>query len=556
MQTYPKNINFLFVVPKFAPKGQFYFFPFGMGYVISSLKKAGFNVFCLNLCHDDRPAEEQIVDSVEKNKIDVICTGGMTIHWNLIKDILCAVKKHYPGKITIVGGPIITADPETAMDALRMDFGVIGEGEVTMPELADAICRGETSPSVNGIIYHSPSAGLVKTPERETITDLDALPFPDYEALGYDEYLKIRWNTLPSIGGVFYDADENQRLGEILTSRSCPYSCTFCYHPLGKKYRQRSLDNVFQEIDYLVRHYDIRLLNVLDELFSFKKERILEFCQRIKPYKIDWMAQWRVDNIDEDLLLGLKDSGLVSLGLGIESMSDIVLKSMKKHTTTEKVNRAFELTSKVGIRAGGNLIFGDINETDETANESLKWFYAHPEYDIHLAMIISIPDSEVWRYTVEKGFIVDKINFYESGLPIFNFSKMTKKMYRHLVKLWLLESSHCLTMRGILKKSRRLPDKIDGKNIYSFDVECPLCHTVSNYKYYSFSATRLTPVLCKKCMKKLTISTLQTFCGEPGLRKEIVKNEITYSLRSIYLQYLLPVSWFRYVWRKSKSIFR
>lgn len=258
---HPAAKNFLFVIPRFAFPGEFYFFPIGIGYIISYLKKSGFNVHCVNLCHSDKSTGEQLIPFIEKHNIDVICSGVMTVHWNLLEEIFTIVKKHFPEKITVAGGAIITSEPEVAMSNMPIDFGVIGEGEITMAELAAELCKGNMFPeSVPGLIYHAPSGGLVKTGERPPITDLDTLPFPDYEAMEYDKFLKIRWDSLPAIKGIYFNVDENQRLGEILTSRSCPYSCTFCYHPLGKKYRQRSLDNVFQEIEYLVSKYDIRIL--------------------------------------------------------------------------------------------------------------------------------------------------------------------------------------------------------------------------------------------------------------------------------------------------------
>ncbi len=254
-----KSKNFLFIVPRFAAKNEYYIFPVGMGYVISSLQKNGFNVFCLNLCHADEPIDEQIKSIVKEKEIDVICTGGMTIHWNLLKDMLAVIKDNFPDKPIVVGGSIVTAETQVAMDNLPIDFGIIGEGEITMSELAAELCAENMEPeSVNGIIYRSPSGELITTEKRDPIMDLDSLPIPAYEMMGYEQHLSARWDTVPALGGITFSIDENQRLGELATSRSCPYSCTFCYHPLGSKYRQRSLDNVFKELDFLVRPYSKR----------------------------------------------------------------------------------------------------------------------------------------------------------------------------------------------------------------------------------------------------------------------------------------------------------
>lgn len=533
--------NFLFIVPRFAPKNKFYTFPIGMAYVISSMQKNNFNVFCLNLCHSDEPVEEQIKSAVEGEKIDIICTGGMSMHWNLLKDMLGVIKKNYPDKIIVVGGSIMTSEPQVAMENLPIDFGVIGEGEITMSELAAELCAGKLEPeSVNGIIYRSSSGELITTGKRGPVMDLDSLPMPAYEMLGYEQHLSARWDLVPALGGITFGIDENQRLGEIATSRSCPYSCTFCYHPLGNKYRQRSLDNVFEEIDFLVKKYNIRVFNLLDELFSLKEDRIREFCRRIKPYNVYWTAQWRVNNTNRELLKEVKDSGLCLLGLGVESMSDTILRSMKKYTSAKQVDAAFKLAAELGITAGGNLIFGDINETEETVNESLKWFFAHPEYDLNLAMIRSIPDSEIWRYTVEKGVIKDKKEFFENSLPLINFSKLSDKAYSRCMDLSTAYTWLCFTLKGKVLESTRLPELYEGKKVYRFKIECPKCKAVSEYKHYPTSTRPRTAVLCKSCFKKLAVDTRRLFNREYGLIARTYINQ----LRLFYILHLKPIGIF------------
>jgi radical SAM superfamily enzyme YgiQ (UPF0313 family) len=547
-----KSKNFLIVVPKCAFVGEYYFFPVGLGYVISSLKQAGFNVFCLNMCHYEGSAEEQLVPYVEKHNIDVICSGGITVHWSAIEDIFVTARKYFPDKTTIAGGSIITSEPEVAMTNMPIDFGVIGEGEITIVELAKEICENNMNPAgVNGLIYHTPSGELIKTAERQVITDLDALPFPDYEAMEYDKYLEIRWSELPSVNGIYYDIDENQKVGDLLTSRSCPYSCTFCYHPLGKKYRQRSLENVFLEIEYLVSKYDIRLLNVLDELFSLNKNRIREFCTRIKKYNIEWMAQWRVDNIDAELFQECKDSGLNFLGLGVESMSDTVLQSMKKNTTVEQVNKAFKMAAEVGISPSANLIFGDINESKETLEESLKWFFENPALDINLAVIRAIPDSEIWRYCLEKGLIEDKRTYFATNLPNINFSKLSDKDYTKCEIMAKKSRWYYYTPRGKEIESQVLDAMYEGKKTYSFKVECPHCNKVSSYKYYCITRKPLFSVICKSCKKGVAVRTKKIFYQDYNFFTFLIYNlfidNLTDDLRKFYAFHLKKFKLFRTV---------
>jgi radical SAM superfamily enzyme YgiQ (UPF0313 family) len=154
-----------------------------------------------------------------------------------------------PNTKIIVGGGIITAQPEIMFDLLKPDYGIIGEGEQTVLELVNYFKNGGNINSVNGLIFKDfgLSDNKIKTiitDPRDPIMNLDELPFPDYESFGYSEYL----DAIKPTDYIAYDIVDKPRFYPVLASRSCPFNCTFCFHPLGKKYRQRSVDNIMAEI--------------------------------------------------------------------------------------------------------------------------------------------------------------------------------------------------------------------------------------------------------------------------------------------------------------------
>ncbi|MFZ2412558.1 MAG: radical SAM protein [Candidatus Methanoperedens sp.] len=507
--------NFLFVVPRFALPGQYYVFPNGLAYVISYMKHKGFNVFCLNLCHHDESIEYLLNESIKNNNIDVLCTGAMSFYWNEVNEVLETARKIKPEIVTVVGGAIITSDPRLALENMHIDFGVIGEGEETMAELADALDNGKNIYNVKGITFFEREKNLITTEHRPPILDLDSLPFPDYEGLEFDKWLSNKWIMQPSIGGLLFDVDDEQRLCEISASRSCPYQCTFCYHPLGNIYRQRSLDNVFKEIDYLVEKYNITLLNLLDELFSANEKRIYEFTDRIGKYNIRWMAQWRVNNVNEKMLKVMKDSGILMIGLGVESLNDKVLKSMKKKITKSEIERAYKLSLDVGVRACSNIILGDPEETEETINESLEWWRKHQEYDINLGFLIAVPDSQVWQYAIANNMIEDKVQFIRDKFPVINLTKLSDKKFNEIktkVDYYVLSQKYLIS--GRVLTSKREAEVYNGKNIYSFRVECPTCRQISEYKHIRYTSAPYLVVLCKNCYKRVKIKTKKAYPGD------------------------------------------
>lgn len=156
-------MNFLFVTPKYVNRGQKYEFYFGLAYVSSYMKYKGYNVFCLNPNHYNTPLEQQLSEYINKNQIDVVCTGGMSVHFNQINEVLEAAKKIKPEIITVAGGAIITSDPGLALENMKIDFGIIGEGEETMVDLADALCNGRDFDNVKGIAYFDAKNDLTIT---------------------------------------------------------------------------------------------------------------------------------------------------------------------------------------------------------------------------------------------------------------------------------------------------------------------------------------------------------------------------------------------------------
>lgn len=246
-------------------------------------------------------------------------------------------------------GGIITSDPDAAMEALEyVDIGVIGEGEVTICELADALEGKRDLDTVNGIIYKKAGKYHTTLP-REEIKDLDALPYPDYEGLEYDKLLEKMSND---IGGQGTD-----RFGYISLSRSCPFNCTFCFHPAGSKYRRRSIDSAFKEIDYLIEKFQIENLYIEDELFAFRKDDVAKFCEEIKKRGLSYVIAMRVDMVNRENLIMLRDSGCLSISFGLESMDNRILKSMKKHIRVKQIESALEICHEVGINIIGNFIF-------------------------------------------------------------------------------------------------------------------------------------------------------------------------------------------------------
>ncbi|MDI6839403.1 MAG: cobalamin-dependent protein [bacterium] len=163
---------------------------------------------------------------MEENNVHVVATGGLSPQYHLVKNVIESAKRVNRNIVAVVGGGIISADPETAMESLEcVDFGVIGEGEVTMCELARALENGGDFSKVDGLIFKDCSC-FKKTNPRKDIESIGTISWLDYEGFDIEKYLEI---PLAHFAGI-----NKNRMICMLGSRSCPYHCTFCCHTLGK----------------------------------------------------------------------------------------------------------------------------------------------------------------------------------------------------------------------------------------------------------------------------------------------------------------------------------
>lgn len=427
VQSKSSRLKVLVLMPRLVNKiGEGYQFPLGIAYISASLKKAGFSVVTANLNHIEGDVYDILDQLITDNDIDIVATGGISVQFNTIFEIVRDAKRIRPDVRTIIGGGLITAEPDIAMQALEYaDYGVIGEGEETICDLLLALEDKQDLHVVDGIIFKA-DGKYMQTRHREEVTNLDALPWPDYAGFDLDKYLELPPPDVNNLG--------EERLAFILGSRSCPYNCTFCFHTVGRKYRKRSIESISEEIEHLVKQYNVKFLFMADELFGVDKLRVQQFCDLMKKFDLPWRGSFRVDEIDELTVRTLKDGRCAIIGLGLESADNRILKSMRKKITIEQIERALQIIHEANVPFSGNFIFGDIEETVETATNTFDWWLAHPQYNINLWMVVSYPGSHLYQHACANGLIADRIDYLKKSCPAINVSRLAPEELNWLVK--------------------------------------------------------------------------------------------------------------------------
>lgn len=423
------KLNVLYVIPRYKTycMANHYVMPLGILYVSAYVKRAGVaNIHTLNLNHEEGEEYEILASYITEHQINVVGVGGLSGEYTDISRMAQFVKRINKEILVVVGGGIMTADPEITMKAIpEVDFGIIGEGELTMTELLISLSTRNNVEQVDGLIIRK-NKKLLMTHKRTEILDIDSLPFPDYEGFKYGEYLRDN----PDM------SDEGKKYSQVsvIGGRSCKYNCTFCFHPSGTTYRQRSLDSIFAEIDYLVEHYDISYIALREELFATDNRRVADFCERMEKYDFDWSIQLRIDSINKELVDLLKGTRCRYVFVGVESANNEVLKSMRKGITLEQIEKALDMLSDAGLNSRSGVIFGDTVETYETAMFTLDWFQKNRNrYRMFVDMIIAFPGSTLYKRACLSGVIPDPVKFLQDGCPIVNVSQMDNRQFADLV---------------------------------------------------------------------------------------------------------------------------
>ena len=430
----------LLVVPRYSSRwGAFYQFPLGLGYIASAIRSAGHELRVLNLNHESRTDESAILDTVREFSPQVCATGGLSVFINQIISILHYCRVGSPGAVNVVGGGVVSGAPDEILHIVDAEYGVVNEGEDTIQDLLTTLESGGDVSEVKGILYRDRSGEIIFSGDRATEYDLGAFAWPDYDALEFEHNI-IHQRPLDNY---FFHTQEDSkpRALDMITSRSCPFKCTFCFHPTGKTYRERPLDDFFAELDYVVARFRPNMVALIDELFSLRRDRLLELCDRIKPYGLKWMVQLHVRSVTEEVLRAMRDAGCTYISYGIESMSQDVLKSMEKKSKVDQIVQALELTRAASIGIQGNLLFGDSAETLETANESMAWWSRNRHLGVWLTPLHVFPGSPDHQEAVRIGLIKPEERIsYVRNLPVdLNISRMNDcnlEMVRHLVYVY------------------------------------------------------------------------------------------------------------------------
>lgn len=332
--------------------------------------------------------------------------GTFTSDYDFVINFARRIKRYVNSKI-IVGGVQATILPEDFIfDESPIDIVVIGEGELTLEEILkiDELNSANLK-NIKSICYFDPKQKKVITTERrELIKNISILPMPAYEDIDMFFYAKPKKRI---IGFAYYS------VVPVYSGRGCPFRCTFCAantvwgRGIARNY---PVDRIIDEIQMLVEEYKADAIYMIDDTFTLSKERVFDFCKKIKSLNIVWAAQTRVNCIDEEMIKKMREAGCTQLTFGVETGSQRMLNLTRKGTTVKQVQDVFKWCKKYGMRTFANMMFNLPEETEEDVKLSYQLYKRIKPDDFGLGLTVAYPGTEIYhRYFKGK---LDKSEYY------------------------------------------------------------------------------------------------------------------------------------------------
>ena len=316
----------------------------------------------------------------------------------MVLNIVDTVKKELPSSTTVLGGMHPTIfHAEILHNCPNVDAVVIGEGEKALEKILTT--DKDSWKSIDGLAFRERNNAVTVNEKKSFVDDIDTLPRPAYDLFDFDDY------KLDSSG--WYNP-KKIRIGTsvpILTSRSCPFKCSFCGMNLvmGTRFRPRSADDVFQEIEYLYRAHNVRYFNIMDDNFSLDKNRIKQICRNIIDSKME--LSFDIPNgimtktLDDEVIDLLAQAGFIYCFLAIESGSDFIRnKVMNKGLSNKVIFRVVKSFRRhPSIHLLGFFIMGMPEETRETLKETVALIEALDLDDFKMSVATPFPGTKLFE---------------------------------------------------------------------------------------------------------------------------------------------------------------
>lgn len=368
----------------------------GLAYLSSALKAAGHSTLILDLNRNEM-TDWTLLNKAKDYSPSIIGISVKTATANEGGRLANILSSTFNDAIFVVGGPHITLCAESYMEAFPVfNYAVMGEGEQSIVELVNGIAEDRTFNAISGLVYRK--EGNITANRFSPPENLNDLLMPDLDAIERFDWSGFRY--------------------PIVTSRGCPFDCIYCcVNKLtdSRRWRARSVNNVVDELEYVVRMKGIKTFEIWDDNFTLNIKRAKEICRALIERKLNlsWYCHngIRADRIDQELASLMKKAGCTSIAFGIESGNPETFDSIKKGEPLSAVVNAVKIVKKAGIKAVGYFIIGLPGDTIKKFIETVRFQRSLKLDSFIFGMLIPYPKTAVWDIVQSRGKIFCDITY-------------------------------------------------------------------------------------------------------------------------------------------------
>lgn len=409
MKTPPKmssRPNILMIYPpnsgaRRGIKGIYY--PLGIGY-ISAVLRSDYDVRVRDLnyyyCMGRMQDTESLYNVLKEEHYDYLLIGGVFPDYKYIKEIIESSRSLSNAKI-VLGGSYLQPSINSLAGYLNADYYIMGEGEVTIRLLLEALVNNQATDEIPGIAYIADGHLHINQPAM-SIMNLDEIPFPARDLLPFDHYKRYFALGYPLLYTAY-----------VIASRGCSLNCIFCNPVFGRRVRVRSPRNILEEVEELQKNYNCQFIYFHDELLlGGAKKHVVNFCEHVlakRKKKFYWGGTTNSQMLDAETIQLMSRAGCIRISFGVESGSKTILREMRKNNDLEKLKKVVTTCHRYGIETDFSLITNTFSETEDTLNETKEYlkyynnlFFRQP---FSINYVLPIPGTDMYDEAKKRGLV-------------------------------------------------------------------------------------------------------------------------------------------------------
>jgi len=392
--------------------------PLGLMYLASYLRqkrknKDDIRIYDMRLC-PQKEADKRLKDILSEFKPQIIGISALTFEYKNMFEIGKIAKRTLEDSLVIAGGPHPTFYSEETLACPDIDYVIKHEGENSFLQLIESIENGTEPRNIKGVGFKKNGSTFINN-EVEYISDIDCIPFPSWDLIEVEKYALFKRATML----------QGRPYMTIYTSRGCPFSCIYCAKMLGKTFRGRSVENVIEEIEYIINNLGIREFEILDDCFNYNKDRAYRFFEEIigrnLNIKLAFTAGLRLDLLDEELIPLMKKAGTILMAVAVETASPRIQKLIKKNLDLDKVQKIISTIAKNNIQMRGYFMLGFPTEKKEEMKSTVDLALKLPITHAGFFNVMPVKGSELGQmYEHLSGDVSEaaKFDFFTSTVNL------------------------------------------------------------------------------------------------------------------------------------------